>query len=123
MLSHASFGVVSIERAIAFYDPVLGALGYARVWKHEAQAGYGAPGGQDQLALFERPDGAAAPGQGFHLALQAKSQAAVDAFHAAALAHGGGDLGKPGLRPHYGASYYAAFVTDPDGYKIEAVHQ
>jgi len=123
MISHASFGVVSLERAIAFYDPVLGALGYMRVWKHDAVAGYGIRDGQDQLALFERPDGAAAPGQGFHLAFEAKSQAAVDAFHAAALAHGGSDLGGPGLRPRYGASYYAAFVTDPDGYKLEALHQ
>lgn len=124
MLSHASFGVANLERAIAFYDPVLAALGYVRVWVHEGKAaGYGAPGGQDQLALFERADGASAPGQGFHLAFEAADPTAVDAFHAAAMKHGGGDLGAPGLRPHYGATYYAAFVTDPDGYKLEAVHQ
>jgi len=62
-----------------------------------------------------------APGEGFHLAFTASDRAAVDAFHAAALRHGGADNGPPGLRPHYGPGYYAAFVIDPDGYRIEAV--
>jgi catechol 2,3-dioxygenase-like lactoylglutathione lyase family enzyme len=64
-----------------------------------------------------------APGPGFHLAFNAPSRAAVDAFHKAALSAGARDVGVPGLRPHYGATYYAAFVIDPDGYKLEAVHQ
>jgi catechol 2,3-dioxygenase-like lactoylglutathione lyase family enzyme len=64
-----------------------------------------------------------APGPGFHLAFDAASRASVDRFHAAALAAGGTDEGGPGPRPHYGATYYAAFVRDPDGHKLEAVHQ
>jgi catechol 2,3-dioxygenase-like lactoylglutathione lyase family enzyme len=62
------------------------------------------------------------PGAGFHVALVAPSPAAVDAFHAAALAAGGKDMGPPGLRPDYEPTYFAAFVTDLDGYKIEAFH-
>jgi catechol 2,3-dioxygenase-like lactoylglutathione lyase family enzyme len=64
-----------------------------------------------------------APGPGFHLAFIAPSREAVDAFHAAALAAGAEDCGAPGPRPHYGETYYAAFVIDLDGYKLEAVHQ
>lgn len=123
MLGHASFGVADLERATRFYDAVLGALGYVRVWDGGARGvGYGSPGQGDKLALFPSP-APRAPGAGFHLAFEASSRAAVDAFHAAALASGGADRGAPGPRPHYGPSYYAAFVSDPDGYRIEAVHQ
>ena len=66
---------------------------------------------------------APAPGPGFHLAFDAADPAAVDRFHAAALEHGGSDDGPPGPRPQYGPTYYAAFVFDPDGNKLEAVHQ
>ena len=111
MLGHLSFGVADLQRAIAFYDAALGALGYARVWTAAAAAGYGEPGGNDR------------PGPGFHLAFVAQSRAAVERFHAAALAAGGTDEGAPGLRPHYGPNYYAAFVRDPDGHKLEAVFQ
>ncbi|RKQ70233.1 VOC family protein [Oceanibaculum indicum] len=122
MLGHLSFGVTDLDRAITFYDPVMAALGHVRLWQNERGAGYGPPGGNDRLALFLRP-GAHPPGEGFHLAFRAESQAAVDAFHKAALAHGGADLGAPGLRPHYSPTYYAAFVTDPEGWKLEAVFQ
>ena len=64
---------------------------------------------------------ARAPGAGFHLAFSAPDRAAVDAFHAAALAHGGSDDGPPGVRLHYDPGYYAAFVRDPDGHRHEAV--
>ena len=111
-----------MARAAAFYDAVLAPFGCVRVWDGPKGVGYGLPGGEDRLALFpvEMP---VAPGPGFHLAFDAPDRAAVDAFHAAALASGGEDRGGPGLRPHYGATYYAAFVTDPDGHKLEAVHQ
>lgn len=124
MLSHLSLGVRDLAHSGAFYDAVLAALGYARVWGSPTGIGYGVAGGNDKLALFPRPgeDGLAAGG-GFHLAFTAPSPAAVDAFHAAALAHGGLCTGPPGPRPHYGPSYYAAFVRDPDGHKLEAVHQ
>lgn len=122
MLGHLSFGVRDLDRAAAFYDEVLRPLGYSRLWTNVTAVGFGPPGGQDRLALFLRPD-AAPPGPGFHLAFDAPDRSAVDAFHLAALAAGGQDLGPPGLRPHYGPTYYAAFVADPDGHKLEAVHQ
>jgi catechol 2,3-dioxygenase-like lactoylglutathione lyase family enzyme len=123
MLGHLSFGVVDLARATRFYDAVLAPLGYGRVWERPDAVGYGARGGADRLALFSRRDEASAPGAGFHLAFTAPSRAAVDAFHAAALETGGTDAGAPGPRPPYGAAYYAAFVVDPDGHKLEAVHQ
>ena len=67
------------------------------------------------------PSMAGAPGPGFHLAFAAPSREAVDAFHACALRAGGTDNGAPGRRPHYGPHYYAAFLVDPDGHRIEAV--
>jgi catechol 2,3-dioxygenase-like lactoylglutathione lyase family enzyme len=121
MLAHLSFGVSDFDRAVAFYDAALAPLGVVRVWRVADGAGYGAPGGPDRLALKVR-DGARAPGEGFHLAFAAPDRAAVDAFHAAALAAGGADNGAPGLRERYGPDYYAAFVVDPEGHRIEAVH-
>jgi catechol 2,3-dioxygenase-like lactoylglutathione lyase family enzyme len=122
VLSHLSFGVADLGRATAFYDGVLASLGYVRVWSDDEAAGYGEPGGNDKLALFARPE-SSPPGDGFHLAFAAPNRAAVDAFHAAALRLGGSDHGAPGARPHYSPTYYAAFVADPDGHKLEAVHQ
>lgn len=123
MLEHLSFGVEDLDRAARFYDRVMEPFGWVRVWSTRKGVGYGPPGGGDKLALFPRPGQVQAPGAGFHLAFDAPSRAAVDAFHAAALSAGGTDAGAPGLRPHYGATYYAAFVLDPDGHKLEAVHQ
>lgn len=126
MLHHLSLGVHDIDRAAAFYDAALAPLGYTRVWSdlrpgEAGQAvGYGAPGGGDKLAI-KADDDARAPGAGFHIAFAAPDRPAVDAFHAAATAAGGRDNGPPGLRLHYGPTYYAAFVVDPDGHHIEAV--
>ncbi|MEO8132446.1 MAG: VOC family protein [Betaproteobacteria bacterium] len=127
MLHHISFGVTEIRRSAEFYDAVLSTLGYERVWSDlkggnpNSAVGYGYAGGGDKLALKLRAGEQAAPGPGFHVAFAAPGRAAVDAFHAAALRHGGKDNGRPGLRPDYGPDYYAAFVVDPDGYRIEAV--
>ncbi|KAF1015581.1 MAG: hypothetical protein GAK31_01056 [Stenotrophomonas maltophilia] len=99
---------------------MLAALGYRRVLEDDTAIGYGLVDGQDALCLKLR-DTAMAPGPGFHLAFAAASHAAVDAFHAAAIATGGADNGAPGPRPDYGDSYYAAFVVDLDGHHIEAV--
>jgi catechol 2,3-dioxygenase-like lactoylglutathione lyase family enzyme len=121
VLDHLSLGVTDLERAIHFYDAALAPLGYVRVWTDHAAAGYGEPGGEDRLSLKARADAAPA-GPGAHIALTAPSSTAVDAFHAAALSNGGHDDGTPGPRPHYGLGYYAAFVRDPDGNKLEAVH-
>jgi len=121
MLHHLSFGVSNLERAAAFYDATLSALGYARVWSDATAIGYGVAGGGDKLAIKLRKGGVVPPGPGFHVAFAAVSREAVARFHAAALRNGGTDNGAPGLRPEYGENYYAAFVIDPDGYRIEAV--
>ena len=123
MLGHLSFGVADLARAIRFYDAVLAPLGYVRVLTIERQAGYGVPGGGDRLALKLQSGPVVPPGPGFHLALVASSREAVDRFHSEALRAGGSDEGAPGPRPHYGPTYYAAFVRDPDGHKLEAVFQ
>jgi len=123
VLSHLSFGVADLAKAAAFYDGVLAPLGYVRAWSNEDGIGYGVPGGNDKLALFVQAGRVTPPGAGFHLAFEAPSRAAVDAFHAAALRIGGRDEGAPGPRPDYSPTYYAAFATDPDGHKLEAVHQ
>jgi catechol 2,3-dioxygenase-like lactoylglutathione lyase family enzyme len=120
MLHHISLGVRDLNLSGAFYDAALGALGFRRVFEDETAVGYGLVDGQDKLCLKLCPD-AAAPGPGFHLAFAASSRAAVDAFHQAALRVGGQDNGAPGLRPDYGPLYYAAFLIDPDGYRIEVV--
>ena len=121
MLHHVSFGVSNLERSAAFYDAVLSALGYVRVWADSSAVGYGLAQGQDLFAVKLRAGDAKAPGPGFHFAFAAPSREAVARFHAEALAHGGQDNGAPGLRAAYGPDYFAAFVIDPDGYRIEAV--
>tara|TARA_R110002072_G_scaffold13974_8_gene58226 strand:+ start:92 stop:469 length:378 start_codon:yes stop_codon:yes gene_type:complete len=121
VLDHVSLSVAELDRAGAFYDAALGALGYVRVWSAETALGYGVAGGGDKLALKTRGGGQPQTAAGFHLAFTARDAAGVDAFHAAALAAGGNDEGAPGWRPHYGEGYYAAFVSDPDGHRIEAV--
>lgn len=126
MLHHVSLGASDIERAGRFYDAVLVPLGYVRVWSDlrpggRGQAiGYGWPGAGDRLAV-KQVDASIPESPGFHLAFAAPSPDAVRAFHAAALGAGGRDNGPPGLRPHYGPDYYAAFVVDPDGHRLEAV--
>lgn len=127
MLHHLSLGVNDLVRAMAFYDAALAALGYSRVWSDirpgeaDQAAGYGPAGGGDKFALKHRGAAAQPPGPGFHIAFAAPDRPSVDRFHAAALSAGGVDNGAPGLRPHYGATYYAAFIIDPDGHRIEAV--
>lgn len=128
MLHHMSIAVADLGRSTAFYDAALAPLGYVRNWTHEASAGYkesaigyGPPGVEDAFALRERRQGVAASSDGFHVAFDAPSREAVLAFHRAALAHGGTDNGGAGLHPEYGPHYFAAFVIDPDGYRLEAV--
>ena len=120
MLHHLSIAVTDLDRATTFYDAVLTPLGYARVFTGDEAVGYGYAGQGDKL-LLNLEDRVNVPGEGFHLAFAATDPAHVDLFHAAALRHGGRCNGQPGLRPDYGDRYYAAFVFDPDGYRIEAV--
>ncbi len=120
MLHHISLGVRDLALSSAFYDAALGALGFRRVFEDQTAVGYGLVDGKDLLCLKLRAD-AVEPGPGFHLAFSAPSRSAVHEFHRSALRVGGSDNGSPGLRPHYGAHYYAAFLVDPDGHRIEAV--
>ena len=124
MLDHLSIGVRDLAKARRFYDAVLAPLGYRRLYDYEDTSGYGVahvPGSAIPFWIGQDNRAAALSG---HLSFAAPSRAAVDAFHRAALAAGGRDDGKPGLRPLYHPNYYAAFVVDPDGHKIEAVrHQ
>jgi catechol 2,3-dioxygenase-like lactoylglutathione lyase family enzyme len=120
MIHHASLPVADLARSVALYDAALAALGYRRVRSAPGFAGYGEEDGKDKLAL-QQASPCRSAGPGFHFAMAAPSRAAVDAFFAAALAHGAADNGQPGLRAHYGPGYYAAFVIDPDGHRIEAV--
>jgi catechol 2,3-dioxygenase-like lactoylglutathione lyase family enzyme len=120
VLDHLSIGVSDLARAASFYDAVLGPMGYVRLFSNRA-IGYGKPGDKDEQFAILASAEARAPGVGSHIAFTARSREAVDAFHAAALRAGGVDEGAPGLRPLYGDGYYAAFVRDLDGYRIEAV--
>jgi catechol 2,3-dioxygenase-like lactoylglutathione lyase family enzyme len=120
MLHHISFGVRNLALSGAFYDAALSALGFRRVFDGDKSIGYGLIDNQDFLLLNLETD-PSPPGPGFHLAFAAPSRAAVDAFHTAALRIGGQDNGQPGLRPKYGPNYYAAFLIDPDGHRVEAV--
>ncbi len=122
MIDHVGFPVSNYPRSKAFYLQALAPLGYALVMEVQQgendspAAGFGANG---------KPDfwigGEGGLNRPMHIAITAKDQAAVDAFHRAALATGGKDNGAPGLRPQYHPNYYAAFVFDPDGHNVEAV--
>lgn len=120
MIHHISLGVRDLALAGAFYDAALGALGFRRVFEDKTAIGYGLSDNEDILCLKLRGT-ALPPGPGFHLAFSAPSRQAVHAFYEAALRIGGQDNGPPGLRLNYGKNYYAAFLLDPDGHRIEAV--
>jgi catechol 2,3-dioxygenase-like lactoylglutathione lyase family enzyme len=122
MIDHLSLGVSDLARAGAFYDALLATLGYVRVLTHERALGWGTPGARDEaFAILAAGERAKAPGEGCHLAFSAPSRRAVDSFHSIALQQGATDEGRPGPRPEYGPGYYAAFVRDRDGYRLEAV--
>lgn len=120
MLHHVSLPVADVRPACRIYDAALRALGYRRVYTGNGFAGYGIEEGKDKFALIQVA-GTVVPSRGLHIAFSAPSREAVDAFHRAALAAGATDNGQPGLRPHYGPAYYAAFIIDLDGHHIEAV--
>src|SRR5258708_16166687 len=120
MIDHVSVGVSDLERAAAFYELILAPLGLPRLVTRPATVGFGK--NYPEFWINLRADMApVAPGSGVHICLRAKSTGDVDAFHAAALSAGGRSDGAPGLRPHERVRYYAAFVLDPDGNRIEAV--
>lgn len=119
MFDHVSIGVADISRARAFYDEVLKPLGYARLSDGETSLGYGDKEVGLWIGKSAKPVKADME-SGLHFCFVAKDRRSVDAFHAAALKNGGKDNGKPGVRSDYSPTYYAAFVIDPDGYRIEA---
>ncbi len=127
MFDHIGFAVADYPRSLAFYRQVLATLGHEllmEVTPEQTGGGAHAGFGRDGKPAFWIGTGGARPSNGIHVAFSAPSRQAVDAFHAAALAAGARDNGAPGLRPHYHAHYYGAFVIDPDGHNIEAVcHQ
>jgi catechol 2,3-dioxygenase-like lactoylglutathione lyase family enzyme len=120
MIDHVSVGVSDLERAARFYEATLAPLGLARVVTRPATVGFGKAYPEFWINLRANMAEVAAESGG-HICLRAKTTAEVDAFHAAALNAGGRSDGAPGLRPHDRVRYYAAFVRDPDGNRIEAV--
>jgi len=126
MIDHLSLPVSDYTRARAFYDAVLAALDQHCVMEMDeadfVAAGYGADPHEPVFWIGAgKPPAPVAPPEGQHIAFRARDRAKVEAFHRAGLDAGGVDNGAPGLRPHYHADYYAAFVIDPDGHHLEAV--
>jgi catechol 2,3-dioxygenase-like lactoylglutathione lyase family enzyme len=119
ILNHISIGTNDFERAAAFYDKVLGALGCTRIMEHPGAVAYGKafPEFWLQTPIDGNP---AASGNGTHVAFMAQSREQVQAFYDAAIEAGASPDGPPGPRPEYGAPYYGCFVRDLDGHKIEA---
>ena len=119
-LDHVAISTADYLTSLTFYEKALAPLGIKTHMKFEGDEGNVAGLGSEQPFLWIG-DGGRLTGGRVHLAFSAPNRAAVDAFYAAAIAAGGTDNGPPGLRPHYHATYYAAFVYDPDGHNIEAV--
>lgn len=121
---YLTLGTSDLARAARFYDAALAPLGLVRRATEATEVGYGLPDDRRTRLWITLPfDGRpASVGNGTMPALVAPDQAAVRAFHAAALAHGGSDEGAPGLRPH-GPAFFACYVRDPDGNKLSAVHE
>ena len=119
MINHISIGIGDVAKAKRFYDAALKPLGYTCLSQSPGSLGYGRDGVALWIGAAERPV-PADDKSGLHFCFDAPNRKSVDAFHAAALRAGGRDNGKPGLRGDYGPNYYAAFVVDPDGYRLEA---
>jgi catechol 2,3-dioxygenase-like lactoylglutathione lyase family enzyme len=119
MIDHVSIGVRDVAKTKLFYDAALKPLGYTCLSEGEGSLGYG----RDSVALWissaEHPVPADVK-SGLHFCFTAPTARSVDAFYAAGLSNGGRDNGEPGLRADYGPGYYAAFIVDPDGYRLEA---
>ena len=116
MIDHIGLSVSDAARSRAFYEKALAPLGIDLVTEVEGWSGFGKNGKPE---FWFGADGD--PHQPMHIAFAADSRGQVDAFHAAAIAAGGRDNGKPGIREIYHPNYYGAFVLDPDGHNIEAV--
>src|SRR5262249_35341715 len=123
MLDHVSVGVKDLDVSRRFYDAVLRPIGLVRIVDFEQRGSdYGAMTGPFGVEFTITAEGAEASAlRGMHVCFRAPDRAAVRAFHAAAVVSGGQSDGEPGPRPQYHTDYFAAFVLDPDGHRIEAV--
>jgi catechol 2,3-dioxygenase-like lactoylglutathione lyase family enzyme len=117
MFDHVTLKVCDLDAAVRFYTDALAALGHMLCSHDATTAGFGPPG--EPALWLMRADGPSGPGA--HVAFRAETRGAVAQFHEAGLAAGGRDHGAPGLRTDYAATYYAAFLLDPDGNNVEAV--
>ena len=120
MIDHISLAVSNLERSIVFYERAFAPLGLSRLVTRPAMVGFGKAYPEVWINLRSGMQPIPA-GSGAHICLRAKTTDEVDAFHAAALAAGGSSESSPSLRPHDRVRYYAAFIVDPDGNRIEAV--
>ena len=116
MIHHVGYEVQNLARSARFYDAVFFALGARRLYESGEAIGWGI----DQPVFWVTARALPKPGYG-HIALEASGRAAVDGAYEAGLAAGGRDDGPPGDRPEYGPTYYAAYMRDPDGLKVEVV--
>ncbi len=120
MIDHISIGVRDLDRSAHFYEATLAPLGLAKVVTRPGTIGFGK--NYPEFWINWRPGMApVAAESGCHICLRAKSTGEVNAFHEAALGAGGSSDGAPGLRPHDRVRYYAAYIRDPDGNRVEAV--
>lgn len=120
MIDHVSVAVRDLAAATRFYEAVLGALGLTKLESRPATVGFGKT--YPEFWINWRANMApVSPASGAHVCFRARTTELVDAFHAAALQAGGASDGAPGLRPQHGEGYYAAFIRDPDGNRVEAV--
>lgn len=117
VVDHVALRVSDLGASRRFYEAALAPLGFGLVFSDDGGAAFGVEGADDFWVLA-----GGTPTSGAHVAFAAADRAAVDAFHRAALGAGGRDNGGPGLRPEYHEGYYGAFVFDPDGNNVEAVH-
>ena len=121
MIDHVSIAVSDLARSARFYEPVLAAIGLNKIVARDETVGFGKS--YPEFWLNSRPDmPKPAADCGTHICLRASRPDLVDAFWKAALDHGGLDDGRPGVRPEYNTHYYAAFIKDPDGNRIEVVN-
>lgn len=119
MLNHVSIGVRDIARTKRFYDAALKPLGYSALSASDSSLGYGKGNVVLWISATDKPVPADIA-SGLHFCFDAPTRRSVAVFHAAALGAGGKNNGEPGLRADYGPNYYASFVVDPDGYRLEA---
>ncbi len=125
ILGHVSFGVHSYETSKQFYTAIFQPFGIELVFDDPVRKilGYGVDAEHEVFNVFESGEDAPAPGAGTHFAFNAPSRASVDEFFEAGIRNGGKSNGEPGVRKRYGENYYAAFLLDPDGFRLEAVFQ